>query len=146
MEEFCVIRIQRVTDGVKIYCKSKEIEEFFKKIAHKQGDIFYTIHAQDWEEIEGYEIDDISFNYAFFDQFGKDLLLDGNPNLSFLRAVGLANGVEFVAKGVYSLNMLHQFTEKAKVALQKFYTMFIKPVEIEVNIVKKTKETNNEDN
>jgi hypothetical protein len=62
------------------------------------------------------------------------LTTDGNPNLSFLRAKGLSEGITFIISGIYSRDVISDFISKTKEAIAIFYKQHFKPIKVEFTI------------
>lgn len=126
---FITLRIRRVETGLEIFVQSEKAEEFFKPRG-VGNDYFGVPHY-------GYPFEKLSQagnTLAYFSKASNTLLYEGYCNLSFLRAVGLGQGVTLVMPGVFSLDTITKFLESAKIALKVFYRQYLKPVDVELII------------
>ena len=137
-KNFITLKLRRIANGLEIYVQSEKIEEFFKNFSGISGTYFEKEHYS----YVFSRITSAGDDLAAFDRAGKEeLLYNGIPNLSFLRMVGIAQGVTFTLPGVYSLYTIQKFIERTKEALKIFYRQYLKPVNVELVITTREVET-----
>lgn len=140
-QELCFIKIKRIPAGISIYCQSEQIEEFFKglskgitqtgEINWGKGKEFYKTTSLKMSATSGMT------RPPEFGQWGADYLImpDTNyNNFSFLRAVGLKDGVTFEFCGLFTKEMIEEFRSNFKIAVQNLYTQYIKVFDFEITL------------
>lgn len=130
-KSFCTIRVQRCKEGVRIFAKSKKMEEYFSELQAQSGTSPGS--ASIWPNLQCYRASTYpEVNYLRLNRWGENSLFYNDvPNLSLLRTIGIKDGVEVVLKGVFSLKSITQWIEGAKTGIQEFYRQFLKPINIE---------------
>jgi hypothetical protein len=142
---FATLRIRRVANGLEIYVQSKRIEEFFEKLPNMYvREVGYGplqgLRAYYRKEGEGPELmDEHGYKRGVLWCINEGIFEHEHDviNMSFLRLVGVKDGITIVFPGVYSLREIKEIVEKIKEALKIFYREFLKEVEVEVTAVVK---------
>lgn len=134
-KEFCIVRIKRTTEGLAIYCKSQKLEEFWRRLSeHQNAGIGEGREGSATAGLKYYKINNfpsLPFRVASWGEEGALWYNNTTANLSFIRTVGLSEGITYCIRGVFSLESIQKWIEETKVHLQKFYTQYLKPVDIE---------------
>jgi hypothetical protein len=125
---------ERKTAYLEIWIKSQIIEDFFKSLhgGKRKG----YLESELWGN--GYPNDGVNMVYlehVELDRWGENRLsIDGKLQMSFLRAVGLSEGVVFKVPGMFSKEIIDYYTKNFPEAVRALYINFIKPVNIFVEI------------
>lgn len=133
-------------DGILVSMKSEVFEKFFRSnCTHKElrtdpdnpahKPLFQTSRNHGWEGLWAYPINEMS-ELQDFRAWGHSFYIEGRgPNLSYLRAYGLSQGIQFNIPGLYSTEKLNQWKEQAKQKLVEFYKNYMKKLEISLIVV-----------
>lgn len=128
------IQVDPTDKGVRIFIKSPEIEKFFKRASPKGSipipDLYtgrncYFLNGEEVPPIEG----------CFFYGIGQPLILEGDfrINLSFLRSLGIGEGITFEVEGIFPPAWFNVFTTLLDKGLRDFYTACLKPKGIKMS-------------
>lgn len=116
------------TNGVRIIAQSQVFEEFFNKQPQNEDEGKWSGHYP-------YSMPTNFTNRKYSNMVNKwnnGLFTDSEneiPNLSFLRAVGLRDGVTLVeTQNVYSDSEVYKFLKLAKIESGNFFKAYLKPV------------------
>lgn len=121
--QLALIRAETTDKGVKVFCKSELISEFFKNQSNgkKRNE---TLPG--WEG-ETYAISSEDEEFRSFQMIGDKLISNNRPNLSFFRYVGIDKGKTFeLNDGLISKAQLKKWEEEAGQALLDFYKLYLK--------------------
>jgi len=132
------LTIERIPNGIKIFCRSEAIEDFMKSISIKNADgtpktAFIPNFAQS-PATKFYQLDiaaDVD-KAIFVSPADRGLLLKIGtvyaPNLNIFRAEGLAQGITFIYEGLYpqsQIKLWQELTiETIKKLAKKYFTNF----------------------
>lgn len=126
-----VLRMRRDETGLKLFCKSKVIEDFFKGDSGGQmqdaGDLYGGAKAYR-------PVNDVPWSSDSVMKSGYGLNYGGNVNLYFLRIQGIGDGVEVHIGGVYSAEFLRRVMQEAKTAVKTVYAQYMREVEYDLEI------------
>jgi len=121
--------ITRNEQGTKLYLKSKIVGDFFEKYIQETN--------QDYEWSSNYphnitklKIYDSRYNSLREGWKQSNLMLHGRANLSFLRTVGLKNGVNFLLTQPIPEKEIKRFQYYFKSYVSDFYLEYIIPLTI----------------
>lgn len=124
----CTLKVQRVTQGIKVFCRSQQIEDFFASMgtgsSNAWGEMTQGSYSFSFEQLQD----------CYFSKWGESFEYNSKPNLSFLRAKGLGEGISLTFSFVVSTDRLTQWAEKARRAIKTLWLQYLKPVEIEISI------------
>jgi hypothetical protein len=133
--------IERTEAGVKIKMKSPKMEAFFKALSsgrlsdpmtiHGYENRPYTLPSGDIAESLNMACENQSISFT---DYGKPLIQSSRINLSFLRAKGLSEGLEFNFDGVYPNESLKNLNNCIKYATKFIYINYLKPFHMTVEI------------
>jgi len=131
-KKLLVFRVTRGLNGVEVYLQSDILETFFKRYGLEEGDNKWCGHHP-------YQIPIIRqhFRELLNQWYGELTTRNGAyPNLSFLRAKGLSDGVKFTMNNnVYTKPEILVFIKQFKTEVQNFFEEYIKPISLEVELV-----------
>jgi len=143
-EALIIIKVKRTDKGLNVFLKSEKIEKFMRSNHVHQDKLdstnkrdFECVDVAGWKENMAYilsnEVKGISGNIN--KNWGADLHFgSGGPNLSFLRAKGLGEGVNFDLHGIYSQTAIQKWIQDAKFHITNFYREFLKDSEMCLHI------------
>ena len=124
-----VFRFGRDEDGLKIYCKSRMFETYFKRVS----DGIKMHDGNEWYGNEGYSVPSTSRNRDLsraFDNWGYNEIFvsDSIPNISWLRTVGLKDGISFTFRNepIHSEDY-KTYIEKTLKLVEQYYNDYIRP-------------------
>lgn len=123
-------KITRGEQGVELYLKSEVLENFFKRGGIDQ-------YSDQWCNNKAYAIPLVKdhFNNLLSQWFGNLTINGGYPNLSFLRTVGINEGVTFILENdVYTRGEVIEFSKRFKEEVTNLFAEYIKPVTMEVEL------------
>lgn len=132
--DIATFAISRDQQGICIAIRSAKLEEFF--LSNAKGSSAKTLPSAGWDKFKYHALsspdsDALSFSTPEADaefNLRNDYLVSGNKvNLSFIRAVGLKDGIELKIPGVYSREVMGKLSKALKTAIQRIYVNFIKP-------------------
>lgn len=127
------IRLKRVSGGLLIELKSDVFENFFKY--HGAN----TESEPTWEGNKAYKMPrnlTPNFHRMLASWGNTNLSVNDNlPNLSFLRAVGLGEGVKFIIPMVFSKTEIMTFKTELAQQANKFFQEYMKPISVTVEII-----------
>ena len=139
--ELCNLKIRREASGVVVYVKSKILEEYFKD--YSKGQLSEGGQAPWNEGKKGYKVKNFPIQRVGTGPIpvvtnweNHELFNWTTPmiNLSFLRTVGLSEGVEFKFEGLFMTADIEKFKEQFKLFVVKFYQEYLKVCEFEVTV------------
>jgi hypothetical protein len=146
-KSFATLRLRRVAGGLELYVRAPTLVEFFRKLVESgilevrevssgplQGHkAFYRVDGKD----VNIDLKDENSWKGLIWSINDGLMKDGYINMSFLRIVGIKEGMSFIFSGVYSMTQLKNITEKMKEALKLLYREYLKEIEIEITVNEK---------
>lgn len=143
----------RRTDGrVKVIVKAHEvIEDLMRSWGSGERGAVIDFGGRNWVSPTPLEVWDLSpkmaqllpygEGYYTINEPGGELFLSDNGirhgaavNISFLRIVGVSEGVEFEVPGVHSLSFLKETQNRVNGAVKRLYTDFLLPVDLTLQI------------
>ncbi len=115
--------------GLGLYFCSPIFESFFK--GRQEG-----LHENgSWGKGKLYYSPPAQLDFYCFQTIGGRLFEGNSPNLSFLLAKGISNGVEFTVKNtVVTEKIMDKYIEDAKKEISKIYKLYMRPISIEESI------------
>lgn len=128
------LRVKRVPEGIEIFAKSKELENFFSQTGKDNHDGL-------WNGQKPYHIPNITDSTlrAILSYWGTDELLLNesvdNPNMSVLRSIGLGEGITMIIPTIASHTDVEQYAKAIKENVKKLYKNYVKPIDITVQLV-----------
>ena len=131
-KKLLTIRALSSDKGIKLYFQSDIFEEFFAVNHQSQGyGNAELAGAFTWGDVLGYQPPpEKAFNR--FRHWGGQLYYKGRPNLSFLCAKGLTNGVTFnLTSLVVNENILEKYVRDLKRELAKIYREYFNNISYE---------------
>lgn len=130
-------------EGVMILAQSDILEEWFKTNS-KHPNITATSDKWEistvagWDKHKAYPMTEVFKNSEmgkYFNNWGKELNISNvGPNLSFLRAKGLKEGVAILIPGLHTESSIKKFLEDVKRKSLDIYKEYMKPTEISLSI------------
>lgn len=123
-------RITRGEEGVKLYLKSEVLEKFFERSGVDD-------YSDQWCGNKAYAMPLVKdhFNNLLSQWYGNLTINGGYPNLSFLRTVGIKDGVTFTLENdVYTRGEVIEFSKKFKDEVSELFAQYIKPITMEVEL------------
>lgn len=125
--------IVRTLDGVEMKVKSPTFEKFFALSGEDGG-------VSQWHGYRAYLLPQLEANHrTMLNMWRQDMLIvNGFPNLSFLRIKGLSEGVTMKIPQVYSRAEIMKFIRLFKQESKEIYAQYIKPVNVNVEIITET--------
>ena len=141
-KEICNIRLIRGRGGIKIIAKSEMLEDFFKGLSNNStatGDSSIWGRGMNYYKIPSLPIENDG-NYhrpPTVMEWGTTNIIDlGNSrsNFSFVRAVGIKDGIEITYPGLFLARDIERFKEDFKRFLTKFYVDYMKVSEFELTV------------
>lgn len=133
-KKLLVIRASNAEKGIKLFFQSEFFEDFFKA-SHNQSyqkDDYHNVRLWGKDKYGYIPPNDRVFNS--FKNWGGRLYEKGRPNLSFLTAVGLAKGVEFVLPSfIMNEGILDKYITDLKKELAKVYKEYFTSISFEEN-------------
>lgn len=142
-ENMCFIRMTRTDKGISLFFKSKKIEDFMRKHHVDQTNIdstnrrsFKHSDSPGWKDHLGYILNETrGLSNSITNYWGSDFYLNGSgPNLSFLLAKGLGEGVTFELEGIFSQSSIQKWATEGKVQIAALYREFLKSVDLSLQI------------
>tara|TARA_B110000014_G_C20022555_1_gene530620 strand:- start:297 stop:863 length:567 start_codon:yes stop_codon:yes gene_type:complete len=140
------LKLTNESKGTFLWAKSYELEEYFKQFGPENPDNYemrngfkpYKIpqSANAWGMRKYTKLSDegTQHDYSYtsiFEQWNYESLYSyersKTPNLSFLRAVGLSEGVQFRVDNIYTLPERTEFLELTTKILRNFFLDFLRP-------------------
>jgi hypothetical protein len=143
------LEVSNESRGTFIYAKSYEIEEYFKPFGDEYDDNYelrngykpykYPSGVNSWNKTREIDTTDIdvrggNLNYSYegiFNQWNYESLWlnerNNVPNLSFLRAVGLSEGVKFKINNIYTIPERSRFLSLTTKIIREFFLDFLRP-------------------
>jgi len=123
-------KITRGETGVKLYLQSEVLEKFFERMGvDEYADRWCGIHAYGMPLVKDH------FSNLLSAWYGNLIIQGGYPNLSFLRAKGIKDGVTFVLENdVYTRGEVIEFSKKFKDEVSNLFSEYIKPITMEVEL------------
>jgi len=126
-------KVTRGLNGVEVFVQSDILEDFFQRYGEE------TAEGNKWCDITPYKIPIVRqhFRELLNQWYGELTTRNGSyPNLSFLRAKGLKDGVKFtMSNNVYTTPEIRAFIKQFKTEVQNFFEEYIKPIGFEVELV-----------
>lgn len=128
-DDILLLALKRVTDGLRLKAKSEVFEKFFATASEKcatpkaRVKLFGT-------SVEVYNMIEASIRTkdATVEQFNDQLMVeDYIPNVSFLRAVGLKDGVAFTIPCVISIPQIESYGKAVQRAARDLYETYMRP-------------------
>ncbi len=145
-ETICDVRVDRSVDGLKVWIKSKIIEDFMREGAieqHGRGSETSGLRSSKWTGASRV-YDEAGKHHEMFNDvcafkigaWGVDgaLYTSGKLNYSCLRAVGITEGITLTMPGICSVEQIREWVRCLKVAVKKYYLNTIKPVSVRITI------------
>lgn len=136
-----VFSVKRTAEGTKIYAKSPVFEEFFRGMA--KGN--HISCAPRWKGVEIYQIPEEALiehfilDHCHINSPGEHLILNGMANLTFLRHVGLSEGVSFMVGTMpCKRTYLEDFCDKMKAGIRELYLNYIRPFDNDLLVMKES--------
>jgi hypothetical protein len=135
-EGVATIKLRRTIGGAEIFIKSEQLEEFFKTLSNSRL-------SNEWLGHKAYEIprspllEQLNGGQASLTKWGEATLYNteyGYANISYIRAVGVANGVTFKIPGVYSIESIKSYAERLKNGVSFIYQNLMKTYSMEMTI------------
>ena len=140
--EFRISR--RREGGIRVYVRSKVFAEWVKHIAVKKDCESHLNSAEHWNmsnkpgwnKHRGYIIPQRETLKPLHSWGSMNLILkdDRLPNLAFLKARGLENGVIFDFPGLYSSQTMQRWKSRAREQIVKIYQDYIKKEDCRIAI------------
>jgi len=126
-----VMKLKRSPEGLKIYLKSKLIEDFFMNVSNNRTT---ESSSAGWKDKKGYILSNtLGDSNIRYDNWGGAITM--YPfNFSFIRTVGITKGVTFEFNGVFSKEMITEMSSAYKTALVRLIKEYIKPMELIIKI------------
>ena len=140
------LKITNESKGTFIHAKSYELEEYFKQFGpedpinyemrngYKPYKIPSNSHAWGIRKYSKLNEDSTQHDYSYtsiFEQWNYESLYSyersKTPNLSFLRSVGLSEGVKFRVNNIYTISERTEFLEITTKILREFFLDFLRP-------------------
>jgi hypothetical protein len=139
-KQLCSIKIDRDENGLKMFVKSPLFEDFFKNTSKgvtkigsvkwgaglnyysierfvcPKGDYHFTIHTND---LANYEVIDTP---------------QGVLDFSFIKAVGIGEGIEIPCNGLYMQNDIDTFVKDFSTFMRSFVSSYMKKAKTEITI------------
>lgn len=135
------MNIEREANALLLNAKSEIIEEYMKSVS---GGAQATGHGTWGEGMQYYKIpsfpveNDGSYHKVpTINQWGMENIIDmtnGKSNFSFIRAVGLKDGVKIQYPGIFLLKDIKHFTEDFKNFITKFYLNYMKIIKFRIEV------------
>lgn len=128
--------VKRTAGGVEINLQSDVLETFFSIGGFREG------ADPEWGGVQSYSmissIDATKRN--LLNNWGANVLIISAdyPNLAFLRAKGLKDGVTFKLSSVHSRTEIAKFVKLFKEHVRTLYLEYIKPIDAGVELTTKT--------
>lgn len=141
------ITVSRRTHGIVITFQSKAIGEWIKSIAAyknkrdmfpNSADYWNISDKSGWDKHKAYKIEqNIEDLICLYSWGANKLYIKDNkvPNLAFLKAYGLENGVTFKLTGLYSQKEIDKWVEQAKEQIIRIYKNYISPYDVDFQII-----------
>lgn len=127
------MRMQRSREGIKFFVKSEAIEDFIKTAS--KGRTNDEQSTWDFQRYKETGLAQFTLPGTTFNEWGGSMYVRGTMvNLSFLRVVGLKNGIEFLLNEMTTKEKLERFTNDFKNCVKQFYREFMKPFDIQIDI------------
>jgi hypothetical protein len=128
--------VKRTAGGVDIYLQSDVMELFFSNGGFREG------ADPLWGGIGCYSmINNIdTTKRSLLNNWGSDNLIVSSeyPNLAFLRAKGLKDGVTFKLPSVHSRTEIAKFVKLFKEQVRTLYLEYMKPIGVEIEMTTTT--------
>lgn len=144
-DEEVELAFRRNASGLSVKVRSKIFESFFKGL--KREGIDETVKAKDWA-LSLYNLKSTPIISGMclnsLEQFGRggEILLEGPiVNGTFLRAVGLTEGIEFKVPGLFSKTYMENCRRGFEKAIQDFAIEYLAPYEVGVVVRSYKKES-----
>lgn len=129
-QKLLTFRVTRGINGVDIFLQSEVLENFFKKYG-------MDTYSDNWCGNLAYQLPVVRQHYTtMLSNWFGELMVNGDyPNMSFIRAKGIKDGVTFTLENnVYTRGEIMNFTKKFKEEITGLYNDYIKPVMMEVEM------------
>lgn len=124
-----LIGVERGEKGIKLTVKSKFFEGFFRDLhSHKdKDDMRYMTKSNNpgWEEKLAYAPAEFKDGLELCKDWGGKFY-GNSPNLSFLRARGIENGLTFNFEGIHSDTVIKKWLEETKEHMFRIYKEHMK--------------------
>ncbi len=120
--------------GLAVKITSKVFEDFFRGLStpvrHRESrDLYGGARYYDFET----RFDD--FTSGEVHNWGdRQLLINGKPNISMLRAVGITDGLDLTIQTVLNKRQMAEFLQAFEAAAIEFYAQYIRPERYELII------------
>ena len=143
-EDILLLALKRVTDGLRLKAKSPLFEKFFSEAAAKveaAGGPRTARHSILGSKVEIYSMAEgsVRLRDASLDHVGDQLMVDDVvPNLTFLRTVGLTDGVAFTIPCVVSIPQIENFGKAVQKSSQELFETYLRPFGRNVRVYVKT--------
>jgi hypothetical protein len=134
-EKVIVFRIKRTEKGARLFFQSPMIEKFFKTVTPEER--IQETTGSCYSHVKCYvpEVIPQAGEEATLKIWGNHSLYNYDKvNVSFLRAVGLTQGVTFEIPGVYTTEYINKYTRDLKNAVIAFYKNYLQPAESSMEI------------
>lgn len=129
--ELLKLQIKRVSEGLELQAKSEILNKWAEGLSEGK------LQSLNWG-IEAHKMNTIPFQQEAYrlDMLGSNTLLDDDkyPNISYIRATSLRDGVTIVLKGVFSAELVDQYAIAVKHAIASLYKGYIKQKKINITI------------
>lgn len=137
--ELCVFKIKREKGGVTVYIKSKMLEDYFKDMANgaKAGSSALWNEGKEVYKSNSFSVaipPNCSRQPYLFGWNQQYLFSDdvGMNNFTFIRGVGISEGVSYTFPGLFLAKELEKFKDEFKIFIIHFYQNFLKTCEFEI--------------
>jgi hypothetical protein len=125
------LHIKRTMEGVEIFVKSKIIEDFFSGISEGRTSASDNSGWEGKKSYNPYTLPKVDSDANSLSKWGYPLIENGiYYNISFLRAVGLSQGVTFNFPGLFTEEYIRKLAEYTKQMTRRLYNQYIRNCEI----------------
>ena len=141
-KELCNLKLKREKGGITITVKSDVFEDFFKGLSN--GEIGVGSSSVWGSGMKYYKIPNIAIeNDGSYSrnpeimQWGTITLIDiphARDNFSFIRAVGITEGVSITYPGLFLTRDIERFRDNFKKFITKFYVEYMKMTHFEISV------------
>lgn len=127
--DILLLGLKRVNDGLRIKAKSAAFEEFFIKGAEQQAQKTKTMRLFGQEvKVHAMPLTPVRVKDASLDAAGDTILIEEFiPNLTFLRMVGLKDGISIIVPCVVSIPQMDSFGKACRRAAQELFESYMLP-------------------
>lgn len=137
---FLKVNIKKSDKGIDIFFQSPDIEEWMKKnspYATQSDKKYWDVSSSiGWKDKLGYKLDKAPDSlFQALSPWGQDLRINNaTPNLAFLRAKGLGEGITFQLEGIYPRESVIKWHEELKRQVASFCRSYIKDIRTHITI------------